>query len=54
MCYGEGCTFRVQDTLGNEIAVFKTNAAGKPILRAENIDVDNLNSEEIRRCDGDV
>lgn len=42
-------TFRVQDTLGNEIAVFKTNAAGKPILRAENIDVDNLT---VKKLDG--
>ena len=45
-------TFRVQDTLGNEIAVFKTNAAGKPILRAENIDVDNLTAKKLDGATG--
>ena len=40
-------TFRVQDTLGNEIAVFKTNAAGKPILRAENIDGFKISADSI-------
>ena len=40
-------TFRVQDTLGNAIAIFKTNTAGKPILKAENIDVDNLTAKKL-------
>ena len=47
-------TFRVQDTLGNEIAVFKTNAAGKPILRAENIDVDNLFVKKLAAVEGTI
>ena len=47
-------TFRVQDTLGNEIAVFKTNTAGKPILRAENIDVDNLVVKKLAAVDGTI
>ena len=40
-------TFHVQDTLGNAIAIFKTNTAGKPILKAENIDVDNLTAKKL-------
>lgn len=40
-------TFRVQDTLGNAIAIFKTNTAGKPILKAENIDADNLTAKKL-------
>ena len=40
-------TFSVQDTLGNAIAIFKTNTAGKPILKAENIDVDNLTAKKL-------
>lgn len=47
-------TFRMQDTLGNEIAVFKTNAAGKPILRAENIDVDNLFVKKLAAVEGTI
>lgn len=45
-------TFRVQDNYGNAIAVFKTNAAGKPILRAENIDVDNLTAKKLDGATG--
>lgn len=45
-------TFRVQDNYGNAIAVFKTNTAGKPILRAENIDVDNLTAKKLDGATG--
>lgn len=47
-------TFRVQDNYGNAIAVFKTNTAGKPILRAENIDVDNLVVKKLAAVDGTI
>jgi len=47
-------TFRVQDNYGNAIAVFKTNTAGKPILRAENIDVDNLVVKKLATVDGTI
>ena len=47
-------TFRVQDNYGNAIAVFKTNTAGKPILRAENIDVDNLVVKKLASVDGTI
>lgn len=45
-------TFRIQDNYGNAIAVFKTNTAGKPILRAENIDVDNLTAKKLDGATG--
>lgn len=45
-------TFRIQDNYGNAIAVFKTNTAGKPILRAENIDVDNLIAKKLDGATG--
>lgn len=45
-------TFRIQDYYGNAIAVFKTNTAGKPILRAENIDVDNLTAKKLDGATG--
>ena len=47
-------TFRVQDNYGNAIAVFKINTAGKPILRAENIDVDNLVVKKLAAVDGTI
>ena len=47
-------TFRVQDNYGNAIAVFKTNTAGKPILRAETIDVDNLVVKKLAAVDGTI
>lgn len=45
--------FLIQDNTGQEIAVFKLDGNGKPVLKAENIDVDSLYVKHLRGADGD-
>ena len=44
--------FYVNSTSGTPIAVFTTNKDGKPVLKAEHIDVDNLKVKHLDGADG--
>ena len=44
--------FYVNSTSGTPIAVFTTNKNGKPVLKAEHIDVDNLKVKHLDGADG--
>lgn len=44
--------FYVSSTSGTPIAVFTTNKDGKPVLKAEHIDVDNLKVKHLDGADG--
>ena len=44
--------FRVQNSLGSPIAVFKTDSSGKPVLKADYIDVQNLSVQYIEGATG--
>lgn len=45
-------SFYVNSTSGTPIAVFTTNKDGKPVLKAEHIDVDNLKVKHLDGADG--
>lgn len=47
-------SFKILDKNGNPISVFTTREDGTPILKAENIDVDNLYVKKLAATDGTI